>query len=178
MPSNDFIGSGRMAAGKAEHTAIVPGKQRFVVSNVVVLAEDAPHTVAVIWAAIVELVSHHTAELVDEGFIDNHRLTAVGSRRLVLTLANARHEELGHIKVRIAQQRRHTNHRRHYLPVKRAATVAHKQIGVLTVANVVYEIESLGRMQRKVGRNHLYTSGKSIAQGESHLALPRSEKPM
>ena len=174
--SGHFIHGGRMAAGKAKCSVVISAEKRLKMRQGVAFAKYAPHAPAVILAAEIKLMLLEFGKLIDKGLVDNKALIAIGSRRFVLLRAYACLQKLGHLQMRIAQERRHACHRSHHLRQKRSATIANEQIGLLGIDDAANAGKRLAGMQRQVRRQHLSPTGKRLTQRPRHSTTARSKK--
>ena len=78
-----------MVAREVERMGVVLQKERLEMGQRIMLAKQAPDTIAETGVTVVELYSLYLGKLLNQSFVDEERLVAIASGRLVLVLTDA-----------------------------------------------------------------------------------------
>ena len=100
---------------------------------------------------MVKLHGFQLRKLLNQRLVNHQSLIVVPSRCLVFMLAYALLQKLRHHEIRIAEQGRNAHHRSQHLGEERAAAVAQKQVGLLSVDDGANLLQCLLWVQWEVG---------------------------
>ena len=104
-----------MPAREMEGLIVVLQKERTEVGDGVIITKKSPHTILIIWVAMVKLHGFQFCKLPNQRLVNHQPLVAVLSRSLVFMLADSLLQKLRHHEIRIAEQSRNARYRRQHL---------------------------------------------------------------
>lgn len=165
-----------MTAREMEGLIVMLQEERGEVSQGVLLTKKSPHTILIIWVAMVKLHGFQLRELLNQRLVNHQLLITVPSWCLVFMLADALLQKLCHHEIRIAEQGRNAHHRSQHLGKERAAAVAQKQVGLFPVDDGANLLQCLLGVQREVGSQHHRRPLKRLFQGSRHRTTARGEE--
>ena len=99
-----------MPAREMEGVVVVLQKERTEVGDGVIITKKSPHTILIIWVAMVKLHGFQFCKLPNPRLVNYEPLVAVLSRRLLFILADSLLQKLRHHEPRIAEQGRNAHH--------------------------------------------------------------------
>lgn len=165
-----------MRAGKVERMGVVLKKERLEMGQRVVGAEEAHHPFLLLRRDGIELVLLQPGEFVDQRLIDDEVLLPVGTRGLILLLASARFQELGHHEIGIAEQGWDAQFNGYLLGQERSGAVADNDGRTAVETQLPDEAQGLLRMKRQVGRQHVGLAPETLPERLGRDARAGSEK--
>ena len=171
-----LIGCGGMGTREVEGSGVMLQEEGLEMGEGVVVAKDAPDTVAGVRGTEVKLMGLDLGKLADELLVDDEILMAVHAWGLVLMGTNAGLQKLGHHEIGIAQEGRQSKGRSHHLGIERATAVAHQHVRLLARYQLADKGDSLLGMHRQVGRHHLGNSLEGLSQCHGRHTLATGKK--
>ncbi len=166
-----LIGCGGMGTWEVERGGVMLQEQGLEMGEGVVIAKDAPDTVAGVRGAEVKLMGLDLGKLADESLVDDEVLMAVHAWGLILMGTNAGLQKLGHHEIGIAQEGWQTKGGSHHLGIERATAVAHQHVRLLARYQLADKGDGLLGMHRQVGRHYLGNSLEGLPQCHGRHAL-------